>query len=269
VRVTAKQVVLEVLSARVEGRRPVPVQFLIRAAEIFGITDNSVRVALARLCAEDRLECPVRGSYRLGAAARPLHERVVSWRSLEDLVAPWDGSFVGVHTAGLPRTDRAVVRARERALALWGFRTLAPGLEVRPANLQLGVHGLRDRLRALGLEGAAPVLRLDDLGEWDVRARALWDGAALERVYGETIATLRESGARLDHLPLEDAVRESFLLGRAAIRVLVKDPLLPEPLVRTGMRRRLVDTMRRYDREGHRLWHRFLLVSAEPRRATA
>lgn len=260
---------LEVLSAHVEGQRPVPVRFLIRAAEIFGIAGNSVRVAIARLCAEDRLESPRRGAYRLGAAARPLHERVVSWRSLERLVAPWDGSFVGVHTAGLARSDRTVVRGRERALALWGFRTLAPGLEVRPANLRPGVDGLRERLRALGLETAAPVLRLDELGELDADARALWDGAALERAYRETAATLEESRVRLGVRPLEDAVREAFLCGREAIRVLVKDPLLPEPLVRTEERRRLVDTMRRYDEEGQALWRRFFLEAAEPRRATA
>jgi phenylacetic acid degradation operon negative regulatory protein len=269
VEVTAKQVVLEVLSARLGPPRAVPVRFLIRAAEIFGVADNSVRVALARLLAEGRLESPARGTYRLGPAARPLHERVVSWRSLEDLVGPWDGSFIGVHTAGLARSDRAVVRERERALALWGFRALVPGLEVRPANLRLGVEGVRQRLRALGLDEAAPVLRLGELGELDGTARGLWNGAKLARAYRKHTAALSKSLARLDALPLEAAVRESFLLGREAIRVLVKDPLLPEPLVCTDDRRRLAHTMRRYDRAGHDLWRRFLLNSEEPRRATA
>jgi phenylacetic acid degradation operon negative regulatory protein len=267
--VTAKQVVLEVLSAHRGTGRAVPVRFLIRAAEVFGIADNSVRVALARLCAEARLESPSRGHYRLGAAARPLHERVLSWRSLEDLVGPWDGAFIGVHTAALPRTDRAVVRTRERALALWGFRTLVPGLEVRPANLQLGVDGTRSRLQQLGLEASAPVMRLDALGPLDAQARRLWDGARLARTYRKHTGALTRSMERLDALPLEDAVRESFLLGREAIRVLVKDPLLPEPLVRAEDRQRLAHTMRKYDREGHTLWRRFLLATEAPRRATA
>ncbi|MFW6049630.1 MAG: PaaX family transcriptional regulator [Myxococcota bacterium] len=266
---TAKQVVLEVLSANPGTQRPVPVRILIRAAAIFGIAENSVRVALARLCAEERLESPARGLYRLGAAARPLHERVVSWRSLEDLVGPWDGSFIGVHTAGLPRTSRAAVRARERAVTLWGFRTLVPGLEVRPANLRAGVDGARERLRQLGLEATAPVARLTDLGPLEPQARGLWDGAELVRLYQQTTAALSSSMARLGVLPLQDAVRESFLLGREAIRVLVKDPLLPEPLVRVEERQRLAHTMRRYDREGHALWRRFLLQAEEPERATA
>jgi phenylacetic acid degradation operon negative regulatory protein len=267
--VTAKQVLLEVLSAHRGTERPVPVRFLVRAAAIFGIADNSVRVALARLCAEERLESPARGLYRLGAGARPLHERVVSWRSLEDLVGPWDGAFIGVHTAGLPRTERPVVRTRERALALWGFRTLVPGLEVRPANLRMGVDGVRKRLHQLGLDVGAPVMRLDALGPLDAQARRLWDGAQLARTYRNATARLTQSLSRLDALPLEDTVRESFLLGREAIRVLVKDPLLPEPLVRAEERQRLAHTMRRYDREGHALWRRFLLEAEAPRRATA
>lgn len=257
-RVTAKQIVLEVLSAGIAPTSAVPVRLLARAGEVFGIAENSVRVALARLSAEDRVESPERGAYRLGPAARPMHERVVSWRELEGLVGPWDGAFIGVHTAALPRTDRARVRTRDQALSLWGFRALVPGLDVRPANLCVGVARVRERLRALGLESDAPVIELRELGEHDERARSLWDGAALGRIYRETTAMLEQSEERLPSQPDRDALRESFLLGREVIRVLVKDPLLPEPLVDAAARRRLVETMRQYDSRAQARWKRFL-----------
>ena len=47
---------------------------------------------------------------------------------------------------------------------------------------------------------------------------------------------------------------ESFRLGGEAIRLLVYDPLLPEPIVAPGERRALVEAMRRYDRLGRQAW---------------
>jgi phenylacetic acid degradation operon negative regulatory protein len=47
---------------------------------------------------------------------------------------------------------------------------------------------------------------------------------------------------------------ESFRLGGAAIRQIVLDPLLPEPIVPAAERRALVEAVRRYDRIGRRVW---------------
>jgi phenylacetic acid degradation operon negative regulatory protein len=51
---------------------------------------------------------------------------------------------------------------------------------------------------------------------------------------------------------------ESFLLGGRAIREIVLDPLLPEPLVPATERAALVGAMRRYDRAGRAAWSTFL-----------
>ena len=48
-KVSAKTVILEILSA---NRGPVPVRHLVRAAGVFGVAENSVRVAIVRLRAE-------------------------------------------------------------------------------------------------------------------------------------------------------------------------------------------------------------------------
>ena len=63
---------------------------------------------------------------------------------------------------------------------------------------------------------------------------------------------------RLEELPLNDSVREAFLLGREGIRQVVLDPLLPEPLVDEEKRSALVGTLRDYCDKGLNLWTRFL-----------
>jgi len=69
---------------------------------------------------------------------------------------------------------------------------------------------------------------------------------------------LEQSAARLSDLPLEAAMTESFRLGGAAIRQIVFDPLLPEPIVPATERRKLVAAMRRYDARGRRVWKSWL-----------
>ncbi len=51
---------------------------------------------------------------------------------------------------------------------------------------------------------------------------------------------------------------ETFLLGGRAIRQLVLDPLLPEPIVAAGERRELVQALRDYDRAGRGCWRAFM-----------
>jgi phenylacetic acid degradation operon negative regulatory protein len=48
------------------------------------------------------------------------------------------------------------------------------------------------------------------------------------------------------------------VVGGRAIRQLVLDPLLPEPIARADERAALVEALRRYDRLGRARWARFL-----------
>jgi phenylacetic acid degradation operon negative regulatory protein len=56
---------------------------------------------------------------------------------------------------------------------------------------------------------------------------------------------------------------ESFTLGGDAIRRLVLDPLLPEPIVPARERRVLIAAARRYDALGRRVWAGWLGEAAE------
>jgi phenylacetic acid degradation operon negative regulatory protein len=260
---TPKSLILDLLSS-VRGQ-PMPVRALIGAGEVFGISGESIRVALVRLCSQGTLEHNERGQYRIAAAAAPVQAHVAGWVRTEERVVPWRGGWIGVHTAGLPRGDRAAARRRGRALQFLGFRELAADLHVRPDNLKGGVDAVRDELLALGLEPAALVCGLSQLdAETETRARRLWDGDALQRDYRACRAALARSAAKLERLEPRAAMAESFVLGGEAIRRLALDPLLPEPIVPAAERAALVEDMRAYDRLGRTCWRSFMKAQGAP-----
>lgn len=242
------------------------VRELIAACALFGLPENSVRVALARAVAAGLLVTPQRGLYALGPQARALAAEVGRWRRLADQMVEWSGDWIAVHVGANGRSDRSALRARERAFGLLGLAEFERGLHLRPDNLAGGVQALRVRLAALLPEGAgtgtAFVIR--DLAAADsARACGLWDVGALDTLYGETSARLAAWLAQAAALPLERAARESFELGDQAIRQLVFDPLLPAPLVDTEARQRCIATVARYDDVGKTIWRRFLAAERE------
>ncbi len=231
----------------------------IAACALFGIRENSVRVALARLSAAGLVETFGRGEYRLGPGAARLADEVATWRDAERRVRDWNGAWIAAHVGDLGRSNRAALRARGRALGMLGLRELDRGLFLRPDNLAGGVEAARERLLKLGLESDAAVFVAHGFdAARERRAAALWDGRALTRGYRETRARLEDWLARAGSLALELAARESYLLGNAAIRQLVFDPLLPAPLVDVDARRGFLDAVVRFDAAGHAIWNRFL-----------
>jgi phenylacetic acid degradation operon negative regulatory protein len=235
----------------------------IAACGLFGIRENSVRVALVRLAAAGMIEAAGRGTYRLGANASGLAEDVSTWRMAEARVCDWSGAWMAVYCGALGRSNRAALGQRDRALEMLGFRQLDRELFVRPDNLVGGVAAVRERLYKLGLDAAAAVFLATDFdAERDARARSLWDGKALTRSYRKTREQLEKWLQQADTLEADVAARESFLVGGAAIRQLVFDPLLPDPLVDSAERRAFVDTVRRYDAAGHLIWRKLHILPA-------
>ena len=252
----AKSLILDLLSTVRRGS--VPVRALLRSAELFGIGPNSTRVALARLRASGLVASDERGRYRLGATAQPVQAQVASWRRLDERVRAWEGGWIAAYTGMLGRSDRAALRRRQSALRFLGFRTLEPGLEVRPDNLAADkepVGETRRRLVGLGLEPAALVCALSDLDPArDRRARTLWDRDGLPRVYRALTSTLARSASSLASLPRERAMVEPFLVGCEAIPLLVFDPLLPDEIVPSEDRQALLEEARAYDLRGREIW---------------
>lgn len=251
---SAKSVVLDLLSTLKGGA--LPVRALVAAAALFDISENSLRVALARLRAAGMVSSDEPGLYRLGASAEAVNRLTTSWRTVERTLRAWDGTWVGVAVGDLARP---ALERSDRALAFLGFRRLRRDLAIRPDNLVGGVAALRERLAELGLDAQAEVLGLHDLAPATAsRATRLWDTAAIRLAYRRTIADLERSERALSALPREEAMAESFLVGGRAIRQIVLDPRLPDPLVPAAERRALIDTLLRYDRAGRGRWASFL-----------
>lgn len=237
------------------GARSLAVRTAVEAASLFGITENSVRVGLARLSADGLVAARERGEYVLAEAAQGLAREVAHWREAETRVCRWNGAYVAVFTATLGRTHRTALRRRMRALSILGFGEFDRGLHVRPDNLRGGVAGVAKRLAALGLEPGAPVFaaaRFTDAGQ--DRIRALWDGEGLTAAYVRTRKRLEAWLDTAHRLGPDQAARESFLLGGAAIRQIVFDPLLPPPFVDVAERGAFIETMKIMDRAGRRIW---------------
>lgn len=231
----------------------------VSTCALFGIRENSVRVALVRLAAAGLIESAGRGAYRLGSQAAGLAEELAHWRSSESRVCEWRGGWVMVSTGNLGRSDRTALRARQRALALLGFKALDTTLYVRPDNLLGHASAIRERLLKLGLEAGAPVFAASDLDPaLEAQARTLWLGDELSKAYAQTRHKLEAWLAQSAELEPDVAARECYLLGNEAIRQLVFDPLLPEPLVDAAERRAFTQTVIAFDEAGHRIWRQLL-----------
>ncbi|HSJ99294.1 MAG TPA: PaaX family transcriptional regulator [Myxococcota bacterium] len=262
VAVSAKSLILDLLSTLRRGS--MPVRALVEAAALLGVAEGSVRVALTRLLAAGLVERDERGSYRLGAGAQAVSERVAGWRRLDERVRAWNGAWLAV-LAAVPSgraavpSGRGVRAAHARALRLLGFRELARGVAVRPDNLAGGIDAVRAELARLGLAPGAIVAALRELDEiTEARARSLWDAGALVAGYRRGVRSLDTSWRRLATRSEPDAMVESFRLGGAMLRLLALDPLLPEPIVPAAERAAFVEAMRRYDEAGRACWSAFL-----------
>jgi phenylacetic acid degradation operon negative regulatory protein len=244
-----------------------PVRALVEAGAIFGLAENSIRVALARLLAQGRVTRDERGRYRQGEGVEALSGEIRGWRRLPERTVPWTGRWVVVHET---RGGRGAARARsEQALRLLGFRSLMPALAIRPDNLAGGVAAVRDRLATLGLAPGSLVAGLGELDPaTDARARTLWAWRRLADAQRDGCRELARSRARLADAPLEEAMAETFLVGGRMIRLLVLDPLLPVEIAPADAREQLVAEMAEYDDFGRACWAAFMERHGAPHRRT-
>lgn len=261
-RADPKSLILELLLAN--GDKPLTAREAIQASALFRISESSLRVTLARLSATGLIDAAGRGAYRLGPAAVDLAGDVATWRTLETRLRPWAGGYIVVHSGALGRSDRAALQRRERALQMLGFRLFERGLHIRPDNIESDIDAVRQRLYKLGLDREATVFKASEFDATrEAAIRQLWDGGALNRMYTQLNMQLETWLAGADQLALEVATRESFFMGGGAIRQLVFDPLLPEPLVDAAVRHAFIQTVHRFDAAGRAIWKRFFASLAE------
>jgi phenylacetic acid degradation operon negative regulatory protein len=281
VKPSAKSLILDLLA--ILRRGSMPLRALVEAGALFGLAENNLRVALARLNTGGAVERDASGAYRLGERSEAIDQRAGSWRELSDQIAPWSGNWVGVLTdlrgrgSGDARGNEATRKRQDQALEVLGFRSLEPALAIRPDNLVGGVSDLRARLTSLVLPSSAPrgssvgplVFALRDLDATsEVRALGLWNATSLIQNYEDARQLLHLSEARIADMSEEKAMVESFLVGGQVLRQIVFDPLLPESIVPGAPRSMLLAAMVRYDDLARRCWgsylERFASVDVRP-----
>ncbi len=254
--VSARALVLSLMSST--DAAPQAIGQLIDAAALFGIEAATLRVAVTRLMKDGLLESPERGIYSPGPKAQALMRRVQQWEHVADRVVDWNGDWLVALTRHLGRSDRKQLRARERALALFGYQQTEEGFWVRPANLSGSLDQHRAGLTDIGADEDIILMRAADMAmarpqDW----AGLWSPEALSQSYARAIETMEASLARLDRLELDEAARETLLVGQPVIRAINFDPLLPPELGDQAGFLRMAEKMQAYNRVGQACWQRY------------
>lgn len=184
---------------------------IIRAADYFGISAATMRVALSRAVASGDIH-RIDGGYELGDRLRARQRR--QDQGVEDIGSAWDGSWemAVVVVTGRSGADRSALREE---LAQARLAELREGVWLRPANLSrprdYEQNPVLDCYSVTHREAASLAARLWDLGGWAQRGEVL---------LGE-LATVTDPALRL-------------AVAAQVVRQLAVDPLLPEELVPSG-----------------------------------
>ncbi len=253
--ISARALVLSLLATVNSAAQPIA--RLVDAGRLFGIEPATLRVAVTRMTQAGLVESPERGVYVAGPKARGLNRRAREWQGVAKRIRPWTGDWLVALTHHLGRTDRKQLRARERALALSGYRETEEAFWVRPANLAQEVQDHRTDLIDIGADPAIRILKVTatapDASGWP----SLWSTEELERSYATAIDAMSASLARLPNLSAADAARESLLIGQAVIRLINFDPLLPPELGNQAYFLEMVEAMKRYNEAGRACWNAY------------
>ena len=253
--VTAKTLLLDLLQASAPGTWPV--KALIEVADVFGISENALRVNLARLLSRDIVEQDERGSYRLAQQDNPLREWLQAWQQGESKIRPWNQNWLTLSIS--PQTKARQLSAIEQAATQLGFRQFWQRLWFRPDNLAISCQQLSEQLKAMLDQHSSAVFMLSSVSELTLPSSAdvltsLWDVETLEARYRELINAIQFSIDNLFVQHSDQIIRETFILGGEALHLLALDPLLPQEMFAVELRQTLTDLMRQYDEMGKPFW---------------
>lgn len=262
-----KSLILDLLSAA--DPTPLPTATFLKAARIFRLKENTVRVTLNRLVTAGTLDARGAGSERrhtLSPRSRLLNRHILAAQTMRPRA--WNGAWISV-IAWAPGVER---RKRDRfreALRVLKLGNLQPGVWVRPDNLDLsldqvlGEYGFEEEV--IWTEG--PLRH----GRPDAEiARSLFPLERLSRTITQACRDLETSLARLPTLSEERVLAETFTVGGRAIKALFEDPLLPSELLPKGwLGEELRERFARYERIGRAYWGQALSITLGARPAPA
>ncbi|MFW1799001.1 PaaX family transcriptional regulator [Acinetobacter nematophilus] len=253
-KINARTLITDLLLAS-EGK-VISIKEMILAAKLFGLSENGIRVAVTRLASEGVIVAAERGVYQLSDQSHEWADVLLnrSTKGLKETKA-WNEHYLCVFTGMLGRVDRTALKRRERALKHFGFRELELGVFIRPDNLVLSLEEIFTQMKSVGLESEAKMCYISSFDQiTQSKIKELWSTETLNKNYEKYSHIIQHWLTRLPALGLEDAARESLLLGRQTISLLMNDPLLPETFVNVEARNQFACDVKKLDEVGQLLW---------------
>jgi phenylacetic acid degradation operon negative regulatory protein len=253
---TARELILALIDS--SSSATLSASYFIAAGALFDMDPGNLRVSLGRLVKDGSLRSVGRGLYQRASRDGALHSMVRRWAEVESTLTSWQGGWLGASVAHLSRKNRHQVKSWERAMRLCGFAPFQTGMWLRPANLLTPADELRGRLLELGFPDTGLLMDIVSITPLDTETlTALWPVQSLETGYRDNISRLTDSQALLDGLSSDAAARETLVVGRLVTRDILLDPLLPEQMIDTRLRSRMISSMQRYDQIGRAIWREF------------
>lgn len=252
-KMNARHLIIDLLMA--SNGLPITIRQLLLAASLFDFSENSIRVAVTRLSSDGMIESAGRGKYQFTSQWQAWASDMLKRKHGIQAIKPWSYDYLAVFTGALGRVDRTALKRRERALRQDGFRELETGLFIRPDNLAESFDETSHRLKINGLEPDANIFRVSHLDSTSAhKVASLWHSETLNQTYHSISQKIQAWLAHMHTLDVEQAARESLLLGREAIPLLMNDPLLPPPLIDEAARNQFASDVQQLDQVGQGLW---------------
>ena len=253
-KLNARHLVLDLLYA--SKNSTLTIKRILAAAELLGISDNGIRVAVARLNQENFIQAVERGVYQL--LEKKFDTSFISLNKHPDMqtATTWNGKYVLVYTGTLGRVDRTALYKREKALRYYGFQELEQNVFIRPDNLTLNLSPLKTAVIQFGLDPDARFFQVSQL-ESETEIRDLWDIEELHQTYHAVQHDINDWFENYQNLNLAEAAKSAFYLGKSALFSLRADPLLPAEWIDTDARQQFELAVRKIEKQGQLLWQHY------------
>jgi phenylacetic acid degradation operon negative regulatory protein len=229
---------------------------MLCAGDLLGISDNSLRVAVARLNQDQVIQAVERGVYQLIEKKFDTSFISLNKHPNMQIASHWDGKYILVYTGALGRVDRTALSKREKALRYYGFQELEQNVFIRPDNLKLSLNELKTAVIKFGLDPEARFFQVNAVDQ-ETDVRALWDIQTLHQTYAQVNQEIEQWFDQYQQLPLAEAARTAFYLGKSALFSLRTDPLLPEEWLDVQARQQFELAVRRMEKQGQLLWQQY------------
>src|SRR5690606_10036379 len=253
-KLNARHLILDLLYASINST--LSIKRILAAAELLGISDNGIRVAVARLNQENVIQAVERGVYQL--LEKKFDTSFISLNKHPDMqtATTWNGKYVLVYTGALGRVDRTALSKREKALRYYGFHELEQNVFIRPDNLTLTLSPLKTAVIQFGLDPDARFFQVSQL-ENETEVRDLWDIEELHQTYHAVQHDINDWFENYQNLTLAEAAKSAFYLGKSALFSLRADPLLPAEWIDAKARQQFERAVRKIEKQGQFLWQQY------------